>query len=362
MIIGGGVIGCTLAWRLAQRGLDVLVLERDEPARAATWAAAGMLTPLGEAGTTGAFLNLCADSLELWPAFAREIEQAAGIEVDLRHGGRLIAALTGPDADALEALADSDGGRRFSARLVTSAQAIELEPALNTIVRAGLLVPGDMHVDNRLLGFAAARAAAAAGVAVRSGARVDGLLTSAGDVSGVQLGSERVATPRVVVAAGAWSAGLAGLPRALPVRPVRGQMLAIRGAQLLPQRLLWSPDCYLVPRSDGRLLIGATVEDVGFEAAPSGPAIAGLRAAAAELLPATAHMEEVERWSGFRPGSPDDLPILGADAHVRGLYYATGHYRNGILLAPVTADALAELIVTETMPAQIAPFTVERFA
>lgn len=236
------------------------------------------------------------------------------------------------------------------------------EPALNPYLRAALRFPEDHQVDNRLLAEALRQAALAAGVRIRPGETATAVLQEAGRVSGVVLASgERIAARTVVIAAGAASGKIAGLPAPLPVRPVHGQLLALRPATPLIRHVLDSPRIYLVPRSDGRVIVGATVEEVGFRSGVTAGGVHALLAAALELVPSLADAPLVESWSGHRPGTPDGKPVLGGDPELPGLIYATGHYRNGILLTPITALALADMILGRAPRHDLTPFGIERF-
>ncbi|MEX1184736.1 MAG: glycine oxidase ThiO, partial [Gemmatimonadota bacterium] len=366
VVVGAGVIGCSIARELARRGAGVIVLERDVPGRGATWAAGGMLSPLTEASEGGPLLELGDESLRLYPAFAAALLGETGIDVEYRTGGKLEASLHGADA-GLRSFAASPLAARFESVLMDGDAARRLEPSLSAHVTAAVLVERDHRINNRLLAEATSAAARSAGAVLRTGCAVEALLIREGAVTGVRLASgEEIDAGTVVLAAGAWSAKLEGLPRRLPVVPVRGQMFAVdthaaAWPHALPGRVLAAADCYIIPREDGRLVIGATVEHAGFAAGPTPYGIAALLTAAIAVVPAVAELPLVETWSGFRPGTPDDLPIIGADADVRGLIYATGHYRNGILLAPITAHCIAALLSGDAPPVLIDPFSIERF-
>jgi glycine oxidase len=339
------------------------VLEKGRAAGAATDAAGGMLSPLGEAPTPGPFLAFALQSLERYPAFV----SALGIDADavgLRACGKLLAAFSGEGLAALEARAGWLQEAGFDARLVDGPGARALEPALGVDVVGGLHLPTDGVVDNRRLGSALVRAVRAAGATLRERVRVRGIDTEAGRIRGVILDDgERVAGDVVVLAAGAWSGRVDGLPRALPVRPVRGQMLALSLPAQPLDGIVGSPGAYLIPRATvagPRVVIGATQEEVGFREGNDGGAIEVLRRAAERAAPVLAGATEAGRWWGFRPGTPDDLPIVGADPDLPGLVYATGHFRNGILLAPATAHRVARLVL-EGDPSGLEAFRPDRF-
>ena len=309
IVIGGGIIGCSTAWRLAQRGCSVVLLEKDEPASRATWAAAGMLHPLSETDLPS-FHELTHASFGEFPAFVEELRDVTGIDAEL---------IIDPGIE---------GG----------------------------------SVDNRKLGEAAHRAARAAGVEIRTRTAASRIAHQNGQFRSVELADgQHVDGDAVVIAAGAWSGDLSGLPNRLPVIPVRGQMLAVEHEPQLLSHIVITDECYLVPRGIKRLLIGATIEHAGFDARVTDEGIRGLVKAAQEAVPEVTRAKIVETWAGLRPGTPDDLPILGGDPRVAGVYYATGHYRNGILLAPVTARLMADLIVDGDSGYDLSDFSIERF-
>jgi glycine oxidase len=369
IVIGAGVIGCAVARELARRGASVQVIERDSPGRRATWAAAGMLSPLGETGGGGPFLELANESLTRFSDFARSLHEESGIDVEYRTTGKLHVAFADNDAD-LHALATDPVAARFDVSLLEPAAARELEPALSPEISAALLVQRDHRVNNRLLAQALLGSAVAAGVKFRTANPVASLLTKQEYVTGVRLSSgEQIDAAHVVLAAGAWSGQIAGLPRQVPVKPVKGQMFAVdsrtragEASSVELGRVVYAPDCYIIPRDDGRILVGATIEDVGFRKGPTPRGIAVLMAAATQVVPGLADLPLVETWAGFRPDTPDHMPIIGHEPGLRGLLYATGHYRNGILLAPVTAHCIAELITHGRCDVDISAFGIARLS
>jgi glycine oxidase len=369
VVIGAGVIGCAIARELAARGRSVITVERDSPGRRATWAAAGMLSPLGEAGAGGPFLEFADESLKRFAGFAHTLREETGIDVEYRTNGKLHVSLGSYDEE-LRRLAEEPAAARFETSLLDGAGARRLEPELTADVTSALLVGRDHRVNNRLLAQALLASATAAGVQFRTANPVAALTAKHGSVSGVRLASgEQLTAPHVVLAAGAWSAQLEGLPRNVPIRPIKGQMFSVdsrarspdRPSEPMVQRVLYSPKCYIIPRDDGRLLVGATVEDVGFRKGATLRGITELMAAAVELLPAMAELPLVETWAGFRPGTPDGRPILGADPELRGLVYATGHFRNGILLAPATAVCISDIITEQRTTLDLSAFGIDRF-
>lgn len=339
VVIGGGLIGCAIAFELAGRGHQATVVERGLPAQAASWAGAGMLSPVGESGAHESFLTLARASLAAYPAFLETLTESTGLGIEFNAPGKIEVAFSEAEAAQLRRLHAAPGAQPLS-----PAQTLQLEPALNSTINAAVRTAEDALVDNRALGEALWQAAQRRGVAFQLGQPALSLRIDRARVTGVQLGSGAVNAEKVVIAAGAWSGLLAGLPHALPVTPVRGQMIALRHLPQLFHSILQSQRCYLIPRANGRVLVGATVERVGFDARTTASGLQSLLSAALELVPALAGAEVSEHWTGFRPGTPDDLPILGHDPAIQGLFYATGHYRNGILLTPITGILMADLL------------------
>jgi glycine oxidase len=364
-IIGAGVIGLGIAWRLAARA-EVVVFDRGEAGKGASHAAAGMLAACSEAEPgEEALIALGRESQARWPAFAAELVRASGIDVELRDEGTLVLALTADDqaeiAHRLEFQRQLDLPLEWLSAMAVRAR----EPHLAGQIAGALFSPQDHQVDNRKLAQALRMAAAGAGVTIREHQPVQEVASEGGRVSGIALeDGTRVAADIVVLAAGAWSRGIAGVPadQRPPVRPVKGQMLALRMDAKAPllRHVVWAPGAYLVPRRDGRLLIGATVEECGFDETVTAGGVLTLLDAAWRAVPAVEELPIDEIWVGHRPGSRDDAPILGPGP-LQNLFYATGHHRNGILLMPVTADAMARLILDDVVELAIAPFALERF-
>jgi len=369
VVVGAGVPGLAVAWRARARGLRVLVLERDVPGAGASSVAAGMLAPVSEADAgERALLLLGLDSARRWPGFADELREVAGVDVGYRRTGTLVLARDRDEAEALERELDLRRRLGLRAERLRPSQARALEPALAPTVRLGLDVPDDHSADPRALVRALCAACDAVGVQLRTGACVEELLHDGARVAGVRLGDgERVAAGAVLIAAGAWSAALPGIPAdaRVPVRPVKGQTVRLRDPGFDPARplcahiLRWEGG-YLVPRADGRHVLGATMEERGFDTAMTALGVHELLRDAGELLPGLLELEIEELIAGLRPATPDNAPALGASGALRGLHYATGHHRNGILLAPVTADLVAaELAGEEGAPRAFSP---DRFA
>jgi glycine oxidase len=365
IIIGAGVVGLGAAWRLAQRGAAVTVFDKGCAGQGASHAAAGMLAACAEAEPgEEALVALGRLSQSLWPDFAAELEQASGLSVDLRREGTLLLALTADDQKRLHHHLAFQQGLGLPLEWISAAEVRRREPHLAAAVAGAIWSPEDHQVDNRKLAAALRVAAERAGATIREHTPVERIIVANGRSSGIALvdGTE-IPADVVVLAAGAWSRAIAGLPPALrpPVRPVKGQMIALAMDVPLIGHVVWAPGVYLVPRNDGRLLLGATVEEKGFDAALTAGGVLSLLEAAWRALPAIEELPVAEMWVGHRPGSRDDAPILGPGP-VEGLVYATGHHRNGILLAPVTANAVARLVLDGVVDPPIRPFGIDRFA
>jgi glycine oxidase len=374
VVVGGGVIGLGIAWRAALAGMAVTVVD-EAPGRGASWAAAGMLAPVTEVHYgERPLLSLNLAAAARWPAFAAEVEEASGLPVGYRPGGTLAVARDADDNAALEDLYQFQLRCGLEVERLRSRECRQLEPGLAPSIRGGILAAGDHQVDNRALVEALLVACQRAGVRMVSGRvaelafeadRVTGVLLAGGGPVPSRADGEILAAGVVVLAAGCWSGGLRGLAAEVlpPVRPVKGQLLYLRGPadQPLCSRNVRGLEVYVVPRTDGRVVVGATIEEQGFDTTVTAGAVADLLRAALELLPDVAELELAETVVGLRPGSPDNAPMLGP-AGPDGLVVATGHYRNGILLTPVTADAVAELLATGQVPELIAPFGPGRFA
>jgi glycine oxidase len=364
-IIGAGVIGLSIAWRLAQRGARVTLFERDAAGRGASHAAAGMLAACAEVepGEERLFA-LNRQSQALWPEFAAELERASGMAVDLRREGTLVIALNADDRARLQHHLEFQRQLGLSPDWLNAAEVKRREPHLIGLVGA-LFSPQDHQVDNRKVAAALRIAAERAGAVIHERAPVERIVIEHGRVAGVRVADNLHRADTVVLAAGAWSRAIEGLPAEArpPVRPVKGQMLSLRMDPRAPllRHVVWAPDVYLVPRHDGRLLVGATVEEKGFDPHLTAGGHLTLLNAAWRALPGIEDLPLEESWVGFRPGSRDDAPILGRGA-LDGLVYATGHHRNGILLTPITAQTIAALILDAHSDPVIAPFGLDRFA
>jgi glycine oxidase len=363
-VVGGGIIGCACALELARRGCRVTLFERGAPGGEASGAAAGLLSPLGSTPDPGPFHRLAIESWRLYPGVVAELRSITGVDVEHTTTGTLYP-LAGPrEIDAARARLTWPLAREFGVALVEGSDLHALEPALAKDLSAALVVRGDQWINNQRLVTAYALAAAARGVTVCPGTEVSRLLVEDRRARGVvTMDGESVRADVVLLAAGAWSGRLAasaGLE--LPVGPVRGQMLAVSNVPSLLSHAIHGDDIYLVPRPSGELLIGATVERVGFERAVTPDGLGSLIAEALALVPGIGGRPITRSWFGFRPWASDSQPVLGPAPGFDSLFVATGHYRNGILLAPVTAAVMARCIVDGEIPDSITPFLPSRFS
>ena len=351
VVVGGGVIGLACAWRAAQRGLSVAVLERDEPGAGASGVAAGMLAPVTEAEFgEEALLALNLEGAELWPAFAAELAERSGVDTGYRASGAIVAAAHRDDGDELRRLYRFQRSLELDVEWVGGRELRRLEPRLSPRVSGGIVAPQEGHVDPGAVLRALRTALEHEGAEVVAGAPVERL-----DARGVTTRGRTIAAGRVVVATGCWSGAFAGAP---PVRPVKGQILRLRG-EPLSERLVRTPRCYVVSRASGEVVVGATVEERGYDTTVTAGGVYRLLVAAWEVLPEVEELELVQAAARLRPGTPDNAPVIGERD---GVIWATGHYRNGVLLAPITARAVAALASGDDPPGAVAPFAPRRFA
>ncbi len=358
-IVGAGIVGLSIAFELAARGASVRVYDTGEPARAASWAAAGMLAPLTERLADEQMQALCEESLQLYPSFVRAVRDASGVDPHLRLDGILHVAYSAQQFDRFRTRANELRERGHAPALLSRAETLFAEPALGKDLCGGLLVEDEGQVDNRRLGRALVAACEAIGVRVHTGVTSLAIEFDARRVLGVRTSLGYDPANAVINAAGAWASRLSGVPEECvpPVRPVKGQMLSIQLPTGFMRHTTWVPGAYFVPREDGRLLVGATVEEAEDVRVTAG-GIHALLEAAVSAAPALRDFTVSETWAGLRPGTPDERVCLGATPR-HGYFLATGHYRNGILLAPITARLLADAVLEGTGPAQ--DFSVRRF-
>lgn len=340
IIVGGGIIGLSLARELHKSQLRVLVLERSQPGHEASYAAAGMLADSEEIPSP--LRELAAASARIYPEFVREVQNETGVDVDLRGQGTIV-------------FFDPDDSQECDGEILSHVQVAALEPQLAKSTREACF-RRERSVDPRALTAALWTAAKRREIDISSGADVNEILIAAGKVTGVRTTKTAYSAPAVVNCAGAWAGNIS--PLHFPIRPVRGQMLCLTGKAVL-QRVVRTPEVYLVPRSDGRMLIGSTLEEVGFDKRTGIDALRQLRRAAMTLLPSLIDSRIHDSWAGLRPAAPDSLPIMG-ETSIRGYFISTGHYRDGILLAPASALAMAQLITGEKTHIELGAFSPSR--
>lgn len=367
VVVGGGVIGLCSAWRLAQDGARTIVLDRAEPPAGATRVAAGMLAPIGElAFGEPELLRMSIAAAEIYPDFVAELEAASGLGSGYARHGALHIALDRDEAAELRRVHDLQRSLGLGAEWLPPRRCRELEPGLTPSFNGGVHAPEEAAIDPRRMTAALLTALAGEGVEVRSGTDVVAPILDGERLGGVRTGSgEELRAGHVLLATGAWAGAESWLPELArpPVRPVKGEILELRSPDGAPpcERIVASERVYLVPRPDGRLIVGATTEERGFDATVTAGGVHELLREAYRLLPDVAELELVEAMAGLRPGTPDNLPLIGSGA-LDGLLLACGHYRNGILLAPLTAKALAELLATGGLPDSVAAADPERLA
>jgi glycine oxidase len=365
-IAGGGLIGASIAFELAQAGLRVGIFDRQQPGGEASWAAAGILSPAPENAGMISTVPLGRASLALYPEFVSAIEEMSELPVGYRPKGTVEAFFSGDAPAKLSTVVALHHGLGLKAEALSADDARELEPALSADLAAAVLRPEEASVDNRELTRAALIAAERAGAKIFPGRIVQALCRDHHNESqqqrccGLLVDGEKIAARWTVIAAGCYSAAIKGVEAYAPVRPAKGQMLALRAPHVKIDRVLWSEQVYLVPRNDGRILAGATVEYMGFHKGVSAGAMQKILAGAIELAPALADAHIEETWAGLRPDSPDHLPIIGP-TNLEGLLIATGHFRSGILLAPITARLIREWITLQNVSVDWARFSPMRF-
>jgi glycine oxidase len=366
LIIGGGVIGMCIARELKKRGVkNVTLLERGPLGAEASSAAAGMLTVQADAPEHDEFFDLCHQARGLYENFAAEIKDESGIDIELETSGTLFLAFAEADSARLEKIFAWQSAAGYAVEKLSAAKVLKLEPAISSGVQSGLYFPRDAQVENRLLVKALAASLRNSGVEIRENTTVEGLSCENGKITGARTEAESFAAPVVVLATGAWTSLIkieSGISLNFEVFPVRGQMLSYLPGQKLLRRVVMSADGYLVPRLDGRILAGATVENAGFEKIVTTEGIHFLLRGAEEIVPELKDYAVSEEWAGLRPRAADSLPILGTHPSVKGLFVATAHYRNGILLAPLTGKLIAEEITAGIARYNTEKFGVRRFA
>jgi glycine oxidase len=359
-IAGGGLIGGTIAFELVRAGLRVALFDRQQPGEGASWAAAGILSPAPENAGMISTVPLGRASLQLYPEFVAAVEEISGQSVGYRARGTLEALFSNDAQEKLSTIIALHHGLGLKAEPVSADDAREMEPALSPELEAAVFRPDEACVDNRELTKAVLTAAERSGVKIFGASNVQSIAKDGGRCDGLFVDGEKVESRWTVIAAGCSSAEIKGAAHYAPVRPAKGQMIALRAEGFTIERVLWSDHVYLVPRNDGRILAGATVEYVGFNKKVTAGAVQKILAAALQLAPALADAQIEETWAGLRPDAPDHLAIIGP-TDLDGLLVATGHFRSGILLAPITAQLIREWITTQNVSQEWARFSPMRF-
>lgn len=359
-IAGGGLIGGSIALELARAGLRVGLFDRQAPGKESSWAGAGILSPAPENAAMVALVSLAKASMALYPDFVRNVEEISGLKAGYRPKGTLQALFSADAREELSTVIALHHGLGLKAEPLSAHDARKLEPALSDEVEAAVLRPEEASVDNRAMVGAILEAARRSAVQVFEGKRVHAIWREGERCAGLQVEGEKIAARWTVIAAGCFSAQIEGAAEIAPVRPAKGQMAALRADDVKIERVLWSENIYLVPRDDGRILAGATVEHVGFDKNVTAGGLEKVIRAAIELAPSLANARVEETWAGLRPDSPDHLPILGP-ADLEGLLVATGHFREGILLTPITARLMREWITEQRVSVDWERFSPLRF-
>jgi len=360
-IAGGGLIGGAVALELAQAGLGVALFEKGQTGREASWASAGILSPAPETPGMIPMVPLGKASMTLYPGFVANVEEISGQSVGFRSLGTLDALFSRDATRDLSTLVALHHGLGLKAEPLRPEEARELEPALSPDVEAAALRPDEASIDNRALTQAVLRAAHESGAQIFPDHEVEAVWREGGRCAGLKLRNQNVPAKWTIIAAGCFSANIEGVAAYAPVRPAKGQMVSLRADDLKIERVLWSEKVYVVPRNDGRILVGATVEYVGFDKHVTTGAVQKILSAAIELAPGLATARIEETWAGLRPDSPDHLPILGA-TDLDGLLIATGHFRSGVLLTPITARLLREWITEQRVSVDWDRLSPMRFA
>ncbi|MFN2576691.1 MAG: glycine oxidase ThiO [Pyrinomonadaceae bacterium] len=361
VVVGGGVIGLCIARALATRGLGhVIVIEKKDFGKEASWAAGGILAPQVEAGEANDFFRLACASRDLYPAFAQALLEESGIDVELDPTGTLYVGFTEEEEAEFRSRYHWQRGEGLEIEWLNPRQARTLEPCLSEKVSCALRFPNDVQVENRRLLEALRISNERFGVQLIDHCAVQDLQIVAGRVRGVSTSRGIIEASSVVIAAGAWSAML-DPSKTIEVEPVRGQMLCFQTQPQIARHVIYSSRGYLIPRADGRLLAGSTTEKSGFDKTVTDEGVKGITSMAREIAPSITTLPLIDSWAGFRPRAADDLPVMGMSVETQGLVYATGHYRNGILLAPITGEIVAATIESQRTPAALAAFLPARF-
>ncbi len=363
LIIGGGIIGGSIAWRLASEGAEVKVLERGRLGLEASWAAAGLIGPQVEAQEPGLFFDLCMAGKSAFDSIVDRLADESGIDPEYDPHGALYVALDEKGAERLKSRARWQRAAGAEVEELAPTEARKLAPAISPAVVYALHMPTNRRTENRKLTMAYIRAAERKGAVFREGARVSAISLRGGRAAGVVLDDGSVEEGDVVInAAGSWAGEIRGL-EADRVRfyPVRGQIICFEAPAGLLEPSLFSPDGILVPRRDGRLIAGSIFEDAGFNKSVTLSGIATITSGVAAMVPGLRGAAFREAWAGLRPASDDLMPVLGESPSVKGAFYAAGHFRSGILLSALTGEVIADLVMGRKPSIDLAPFSPARF-
>jgi glycine oxidase len=360
VVAGGGLIGGSIALELARAGLRVGLFDRQEPGQEASWAGAGILSPAPESAAMVSLVPLGKASMAIYPEFVGIVEEISGQSAGYRPKGTLQALFSRDAREELSTVIALHHGLGLKAEPLRAEDARELEPSLSEDLEAAVLRPDEASVENRAMTQAVLEAAGRSGVQFFPGRGAEAIWREGARCLGLHLKNEKIEAPWTVIAAGCFSAGIEGVAAYAPVRPAKGQMIALRADDLRIERVLWSENIYLVPRNDGRILAGATVEYTGFEKGLTAGGLQKIFSGAIELSPGLAAARVEETWAGLRPDSPDHLPILGP-TDIDGLLIATGHFRGGILLTPITARLVCEWVTQQRVSVDWDRFSPLRF-
>jgi len=364
LIIGGGVIGLSIAREMHLRGVRrITVLDKSVCGEESSWAAAGMLGPQAEADETGAFYDLCSESRDLYPALADDLLAETGLDIEIDRQGTLYVAFTDDDAKHLNDRYEWQKKAGLAVECLTAEETRRAEPFVSPDVRLSLFFPNDWQVENRKLLAALKRYSKINGIRIHENTAVESLMKEGGKVTGAKTADATFLASKTVLATGAWSSliKIGDAPVPFAVTPVRGQIICMRTAKRLFERVIYSRRGYIVPRADGRILAGSTTEFSGFTKAVTGTAVADLSNMAFEIAPSLDRLPVVDSWSGLRPYAADGMPILGSLDGIEDLVIATAHYRNGILLAPLTAKIIADEIAGDSSKRHSDMFSPNRF-
>lgn len=360
IVVGAGLIGSAIAVELARNDLRVALFDSQEPGGEASWASAGILSPAPENPGMISMVAIGKASLAMYPEFVAQVEELSGVATGFRAKGTIEALFSRHAREELNTIVALHRGLGLNAEAISAKEARELEPVLSEEVEAAVLRPEEASVDNRLLAKALIEAARRSRVEIHAGAAVEAIWRERLQCRGVVVRGKKIATKHTVVAAGSFSSQIAGVEEYAPVRPAKGQMVSLRCEAARIERVLWSERIYAVPRNDGRILCGATLEHVGFDKSVTAGGVHANLDAAIELAPILAKARVEEAWAGLRPDTPDHLPILGP-TDIEGLLIATGHFRSGVLLTPITAKLIGDLVAGKTPSVDWEKFSPMRF-